>query len=191
MVALRPGWGGVTGVRDLATHPVLFDAATVGARIDALAREIRGALPEEELLLVVIAEGARRFAQALRERLNPEGRGPEPLIVRARRTRGTELRPVEVEAFELDRVRDAAVLLVDDIADEGRTLAAVREELARGHPRSVHVAVLVDKPVRRAAPIELDFIGFEIGDLWVIGYGLDVDGEFRELNELREYRGPA
>jgi hypoxanthine phosphoribosyltransferase len=74
------------------------------------------------------------------------------------------------------------VIVLDDILDSGRTLAAIMERI-RGEcrPRSLRSAVLLTKRVPRAVPVEADYHGFEIGDEFVVGYGLDYQGEYRNL----------
>ena len=74
-----------------------------------------------------------------------------------------------------------AVLLVDDILDTGRSLSLARDHLAVRGPSWLRTCVLLDKPSRRAVPIKGDYVGFEIPDVWVIGYGLDARDEGRAL----------
>jgi hypoxanthine phosphoribosyltransferase len=162
----------------------LHSARAVAERIDALAGELARALAGREPLLVVIAEGARRFAAAL-----ALGLAPQQTEVRARRSTGTRLRDVELEDFDPSAFRDRDVVITDDIADEGRTLAAVTELVRSGAPRSVRSAVLVSKPARRRTPVTLEHVGFEVGLGWVVGYGMDLDGAFRELDWLGVIEG--
>ena len=74
-----------------------------------------------------------------------------------------------------------SVLLVDDILDTGRSLSLARDRLAARSPTWLRTCVLLDKPSRRTVPINADYVGLEIPDVWVIGYGLDADGEGRAL----------
>jgi hypoxanthine phosphoribosyltransferase len=74
------------------------------------------------------------------------------------------------------------VLVLDDIADEGATLRAVLEIAALGEPRSLRTAVLVDKRERRRVAVPLDYVGFSVERGWVVGYGMDLDGRYRELD---------
>ena len=74
-----------------------------------------------------------------------------------------------------------SVLLVDDILDTGRSLSLARDRLAARSPTWLRTCVLLDKPSRRAVPINADYVGFEIPDVWVIGFGLDAAGEGRAL----------
>lgn len=73
------------------------------------------------------------------------------------------------------------VLLIDDILDSGRTLDLLRGIVESRGPASVRSAVLLDKKARRAVPFEADYVGFEIPDEFVVGYGLDVAGRYRNL----------
>ncbi|MCI0588630.1 MAG: hypoxanthine phosphoribosyltransferase [Planctomycetes bacterium] len=76
------------------------------------------------------------------------------------------------------------VLLVDDILDTGRTLLRVREALRARGAADVKTCVFLDKPSRRVVPIRSDFRGFEIEDVFVVGYGLDFAGRYRNLPYL-------
>ena len=77
------------------------------------------------------------------------------------------------------------VLLVEDIVDSGLTLAGVRDLLASRNPRSVRIAALVEKESARRNPITLDYTGFRIPDVFVVGYGLDFAQQYRNLREIR------
>ena len=108
--------------------------------------------------------------------------------MRAHRTEGRSLGPVTIEHFDPDGLEDRDVLIVDDLADEGVTLRAVLDIAALGEPRSLRVCVLLDKASRRVQDVPLDYVGFPIEDAWVIGYGIDVDGEYRELDWIGALR---
>jgi hypoxanthine phosphoribosyltransferase len=73
------------------------------------------------------------------------------------------------------------VLIVDDILDSGKTLAAVRETLEIGKPHSVRVCVLLSKKKERGRQVHADYVGFEIEDEFVVGYGLDFRERYRNL----------
>ena len=132
--------------------------------------------------MICIAEGARRFTDDLLARLAPRGVRPERLDVRARRSAGTALGPVAIDPFDPDPLEGRDVLVIDDIADEGATLRAVLEIAALGEPRCLKTAVLIDKRERRREPVALDYVGFTIERGWVVGYGMDLDGAYRELD---------
>ena len=73
------------------------------------------------------------------------------------------------------------VLILDDILDSGHTLAAIREKLEAAKPRSIRVCVLLSKKKRRARRVDADYVGFEIEDEFVVGYGLDFMERYRNL----------
>lgn len=160
----------------------LFSAEEVSERVRGLADRLYRDYADAPLTVVCIALGAVRLVDDLLGQLAERGLTPQRLDVRARRSDGTELGPVQVDHFDPETLEDRDVLVVDDIADEGATLRAVLEIVALGEPRSVRTAVLVDKRERRSEPLRLDYVGFQVREGWVIGYGMDVDGEYRELD---------
>ena len=165
----------------------IVPAERVRARIGELAVEIATTLrgePSRPPLFVVIAEGARRFADALLAAAAPHGLAAETLVVRARRTDGQELKGVAIDDFDALRCAGRAVVIVDDIADEGRTLEAVRARVAASRPASLRAAVLVSKHARRRVAVPLDWVGFDVADGWLVGFGMDLDGRLRELDWL-------
>lgn len=160
----------------------LISAEAIRERLDELAERIARDYGDAKLTLVCIAEGARRFTDDLLARLSARGLRPERIDVRARRSAGTALGPVTVESFDPDRLEGRDVLVLDDIADEGATLRAVLEIAGLGEPRSLRSAVLVDKRERRREALALDYVGFPVERGWVVGYGMDLDGAYRELD---------
>lgn len=83
------------------------------------------------------------------------------------------------------------VLIVDDILDSGRTLALVRRLILEQSPASVRTCVLLTKQVPRAEPIAADYSGFDIPDEFVVGYGLDFDGYYRNYPKIAVLSAPA
>ena len=81
-------------------------------------------------------------------------------------------------------LRGKDVVLVEDILDTGLTLTFLKRLLLGHEPRSLRVAVLLDKPSRRKLPIEADYVGFTIPDEFVVGYGLDYAGQYRNLPDI-------
>jgi hypoxanthine phosphoribosyltransferase len=164
---------------------VLHGAAEVARRIDVLADRIAARHRGGALVLVAIAEGASRFAEALERGLRARGVDPALVSVRVRRsTGGTALGDVDAERLDPRAVAGRAVLIVDDIADEGLTLREVERQVERAGAVSIERAVLVSKLARRKLELELDYVGFELSDGWVVGFGMDLDGAYRELDHL-------
>ncbi len=83
---------------------------------------------------------------------------------------------------DLDRsIKDTSILLVEDIVDTGRTLKSVKELLFNKGAKDVKIVSLLDKPSRRVVDIKADYVGFEIENHFVVGYGLDFNEKFRNL----------
>jgi len=81
-------------------------------------------------------------------------------------------------------IEGADVLLVEDIIDTGVTLNYLMQVLAQRKPRSLRIAALLDKPSRRIRPVEVAYVGFEIPDQFVVGYGLDYAEQYRNLRDI-------
>lgn len=81
------------------------------------------------------------------------------------------------------------VLIVEDILDTGRTLRYLEEVLSAHKPHNLRVATFLDKRSRRVVPVKADYVGFEIADVFVVGYGLDFDQKYRQLPDIHVLRG--
>lgn len=161
---------------------VLFDAETIGRRVGELAREI-GSADFENLLVVAVLKGSFIFTADLLRAMHEARLSPEVEFISlssykdatVSSGRVTILRDIESD------VRGRSILLIDDILESGRTLAYAKDLMAARGAREVRTCVLLDKPVRRVADIEADFIGFSCPDRFVVGYGMDMAHAFREL----------
>lgn len=91
---------------------------------------------------------------------------------------------VSVSEVGTPGLRGKHVLLVDDIVDTGRTAAALIARLQTQRPRALQVASLLSKPARRAVDVPIDFLGFEVPNEFVVGYGLDFAGQHRALPDV-------
>lgn len=83
------------------------------------------------------------------------------------------------------------VLIVEDILDTGRTLKYLEEVLYVHKPHNLRVVTLLDKRSRRVVPVKADYVGFEIADIFVVGYGLDFDQKYRQLPDIHVLRSTA
>jgi hypoxanthine phosphoribosyltransferase len=102
---------------------------------------------------------------------------------------------VRVNLDLMTNIEGRNVLLVEDIVDSGRTLAHVLMMLQTREPKSVKVCVLLDKKMRREVQVDADYVGFDVPDKYVFGYGIDIDEHFRHLPfigtaDLSKYRKP-
>ena len=85
-------------------------------------------------------------------------------------------------------IKDKDVLLIEDIVDTGTTLEFLNDTLQVREPASLKIATLLSKPEAHLNDFKLDYVGFEIADEFVVGYGLDVDGKYRELDHIAELK---
>ncbi len=161
---------------------VLYDAETIAGRNAEIASEIAAA-GYVDLLVVSILKGSFVFAADLIRALHDAGLSPEVEFLSLSSYRSGTVSSGEVAVLR-DIESDVAgrdVLLIDDILESGRTVAFAKKMMVDRGARRVGVAVLLEKPGKRAQPIEADHVGFICPDLFVVGYGMDVAHAFREL----------
>lgn len=159
---------------------VLIDEEVIGRRLDVMAEKVLEEFRGKEFVVVVILKGALVFTADLLRRM------PIPLEIECLNVAsyhgGTESSGrVDFLDVKLPPVEGRAILLVDDILDTGRTLAAVAAKLREQGANGVRTCVLLAKDKARAADVEADYVGFGIGDEFVVGYGLDYRGLYRNL----------
>jgi hypoxanthine phosphoribosyltransferase len=159
---------------------ILYDEAQIRAAVDRLAAAIGASHVGQEICMVAVLEGALVFAADLLRRL--------PLRTRLATIRASSYRgaarhagDLHAEPLPLD-IRGRRVVLVDDILDTGRTLDRIRRRLLESEPATLEVCVLLDKPARRIIDVPVDWVGLTIDDRFVVGYGLDYDGRYRNLS---------
>ena len=159
---------------------ILFDEATIRNRVSALSEQINAFCEGRELTVIAIANGAIIFTADLIRKLSlPIQLGCIHASSYRNQTEPSHS-PEITNHLRLD-IKDANVLLIDDILDTGNTLFKVSKKLLSMQPGSLKTCVLLDKKARRAVDIEADFVGFEIPDEFVVGYGLDFAGSYRQL----------
>lgn len=161
---------------------ILFDEATIAARVETIAAEIAAA-NMERLLVVAVLKGSFVFAADLIRAMHRTGLKPEIEFIHlgSYGAGTTSSGNVEVLHDVKSDVSGRDILLVDDILESGRTLVFARDRLLARGARRVALAALLDKPEKRVAPIEADFRGFVCPDLFVIGYGMDMAHAYRQL----------
>jgi len=161
---------------------VLFDAQTIHARNIALAREIRAVAPDN-LLVIAILRGSFIFAADLLRALHEAGLAPSVEFMQLASYHSGLSSSGQVSILkDIDNSVDGReVLLIDDILESGRTLAFAKDLLAARGASRVMSAVLIEKPGKRAVQFEADFIGFQAPDHFLVGYGMDVAHQFRQL----------
>lgn len=167
-----------------AMHPdlseVLFTEAQIKRRVKSLAREVKAGYSDGEFTIISLINGAVMFtADLMREIDNPVRLDCIRVSSYGMKTKSIGT-PQVIYSLTLD-IKDRHVLLIDDILDTGKTLTLVSKLIRDLKPASLRTCVLLDKKERREVPIEADFVGFDIPNKFVVGYGLDVAQQYRNL----------
>jgi hypoxanthine phosphoribosyltransferase len=165
---------------ELYTPEALITEDEISLRIEALGNAITKDYENEEIVVICVLKGAFLFCSDLIKKIN---------------------RPLKLEFISLSSYGDAAnsagnvrlemdvtaniegknVLIVEDIVDSGLTIKTLLELLYVRNPKSIKLASLLFKPSKLKHKVDINYLGFEIEDKFVIGYGLDYAGRYREL----------
>jgi hypoxanthine phosphoribosyltransferase len=160
---------------------ILINREQLQARVAELAAEVsRDYASVDNLLLVCVLKGAVMFLSDLSRQLAV----PHAIDFMAVSSYGASTESSGIVRIVMDletNIVDRHVLVVEDIIDSGRTLDYITRNLSTRGPTSLSVCTLLDKKARRVVPIPVDYVGFEIPDEFVIGYGLDYAGLYRNL----------
>jgi hypoxanthine phosphoribosyltransferase len=161
---------------------IRFSAAEIAARVDEMAAELAKQLPADTLVVSVL-KGSFVFAADLIRALNRAGADwSMDFLTLSSYGTGTETSGhVRIVRDIVDDVRGRDVLLVDDILESGLTLSFAKNLIKERHAHRVWVCTLLDKPAKRRAQLDADFVGFRAGDEFLVGYGLDWAHRFRGL----------
>jgi len=164
----------------LKKSKVLVDEATLDKKVSELAEQINRDFSGEKLIVVGVLKGAFMFMSDLLKKINLD---TEVYFLKAEsygkstESSGTVriTKDVECDIFGQN------VLLVEDIIDSGFTMREVFKRLSERQPKTLELASCLSKPSRRECEIDIDYLGFEIPDKFVIGYGLDYAEKYRNL----------
>lgn len=165
---------------------VLISTGEIAGRVATMAEEIAKKLPPN-LLIVALLRGSFVFVADLIRALHVAGaknniRPQIEFLTLASYGSGTTTSgEVKIVRDLTEDVEGRDVLIVDDILESGGTLHFARELVRRRKAKSIHIAVLLEKPGKRHVEIAADFTGFTIPDKFVVGYGLDYANYYREL----------
>lgn len=167
---------------------VLISAKAIAARVEALAREIGAFYRDTDKLVVVgLLRGSFVFiADLVRELHLPVE--VDFLEVSSYGNSTESSREVRIMKDLRGEIEGRDVLVVEDIVDTGYTLKHVLEILGTRHPKRMEVCALLDKPSRREVPVKAKWVGFEIPDTFVVGYGIDYAQRNRNLPHIGSVR---
>jgi hypoxanthine phosphoribosyltransferase len=172
---------------------VLVDEKAIERRVAELGAQISRAYAGQELLIVCLLRGGLTFTADLTRQLTI----PHTLDCMSLSSYGAghyaSSGNVRVNLDLMTNIASLNVLLVEDIVDSGRTLAHVLQMLKTREPKNLKVCVLLDKKYRREVPVEVNYVGFDIPDKYVFGYGIDIDEHYRHLRfiasaDMKKYK---
>jgi len=159
---------------------ILFDEPTIQRRLDKIAAQISNDYRDCDLTVIAILNGSLIFMADLLRRV-PLPLRLDCLSVASYHGKAQTSGDVIFKQVAMPDVVGRHILLLDDILDSGHTLAAIRSKLATANPRTIRVCVLLSKKKERVRYVDADYVGFEIDDEFVVGYGLDFMEQYRNL----------
>ncbi len=187
---------------------ILISEIDIQRRVHELGIQIANDYKEQELVLLCVLSGAVMFyadlARAiyraplqvpLQSEIEAPLSAPGPLrfefVQLSSYKRSTKPSEVELIHGGSDALTNKHVLIVEDIVESGSTLALLMEHLSSLNPKTVKVCVLLNKPSPRKIHVNIDYCGFEIPNVFVVGYGLDYDARYRNLPYIAALEGSA
>ncbi len=159
---------------------VLISENDIAQRVEALGKAITEEFAGEELVVICVLKGSFMFCSDLIKKINL----PINLEFIALSSYGEGTKSSGNIKLDMDltgSIGDKNVLIVEDIVDTGLTIKTLLKMLEGRQPKKIQLASLLFKPSRNEHPVTIDYLGFEIEDKFVIGYGLDYAGRYREL----------
>jgi len=168
----------------MAALPILFSREQIEARVADLAAEITHDYAGESLLLVGVLKGAAVFLSDLARAIEVDA-SFDFISVASYKDGTRSSGEVRLQKDLDESIEGRNVLLVEDILDTGLTLNYLYQLLLARKPKSLKVAALLDKPSRRTRPFQADYVGFEVANQFVVGYGMDHAERYRNLPDIR------
>lgn len=162
------------------SREVLRSEAEIAERVQQLGKEITEAYAGQEISVLGVLKGAFIFLADLARHVRLPAQIGFLEIVTSRKSEFM----TEIVFSSSFRIEGSELLIVEDILDTGVTLAYLGQQIQLYQPRSLRVCTLLDKPHRRKVDLQPDFVGFQVPDKHVVGYGLDFQGKYRNLPYL-------
>jgi len=167
---------------------VLISAEQIRERVGQMAALIEADYPTGPLYLVSILKGSFIFLADLARAFKRLPVRIEFIAISSYGTQKTSSGQVKLTR-DLDvTIEGHHVLIVEDIIDSGVTLSYLKQLLENRKPKSLEIVTLLDKPEKRIRPVEVKYVGFQIPDEFVVGYGLDYAEDYRNLSDIRVLR---
>lgn len=165
---------------------IYIESTHIQARINELAEVISADYAQKEPLVISVLNGAFMFTADLLRSLDLNC---NLTFIRLSSYQGTDTTGLVKTIMGLnERLENRDIILVEDIVDTGITLQKLLEQILNEKPASLRVCALLVKPDKHQVPVNVDYIGFTIPDNFVVGYGLDLDGQGRNLPHIYQLK---
>ena len=165
----------------MATIDVMISEEEIAKKVEELAKQIEKDYEGEQLLVVGILKGASVFVSDLIRKINLDV-NIDFMSVSSYGSGTVSSGTIKIKKDLDDDIEGLDVIVVEDIIDSGNTLSRLIPMLKERKPASLKITTLLDKPDRREVDdVTVDYVGFEIEDKFVVGYGLDYDQSYRDL----------
>lgn len=159
---------------------ILFDEETIARKVEELANRIEADYPDGELLIVGVLKGASIFVSDLVRRIK------RPVLLDFIAASSYGMSSVSSGAVRIIKdldypVEGKHVIIVEDIIDTGLTLSYLIDNMIARKPESIEICTFLDKPARRKIEVPVKYIGFQVPDEFIVGYGIDYAENYRNL----------
>lgn len=162
---------------------VLLSRDEIADAVGRIGQQISQDFTGESVVLIGVLKGACLFLADLARQIELDATF-DFIAVRSYGTKKQTAGEVQLIKDVITPLRDMNVVLVEDILDTGLTLTFLRKHLLAHQPRAFKIAALLDKPSRRMVAVQADYVGFQIPDKFVVGYGLDYAERYRNLPDI-------
>jgi len=162
---------------------VFLTSKQIQNRVREMGAQISADFPQGPIYLIAILKGAFMFLADLSRAIKTPSRVEFIGISSYGRGKTTSGQVKVTKDLDVS-IEGHHVLIVEDIVDSGVTLTYLMNVLKQRRPKSLHIATLLDKPDRRLRPVEVSYVGFQIPDEFVVGYGLDFAEDYRNLRDI-------
>ena len=177
----------------MAELKVLISRQDIAKRVSELGAQITKDFAGQSVILVGVLKGAAIFLSDLARNIDLDSTfdfigvssyGNRPSPTQELKSGWDSTGEVKLTKDVDQSMKDKNVILVEDILDTGLTMTYLKKMMLAHHPKSFRIAALLDKKCRRTQPIQADYVGFEIPDEFVVGYGMDYAERYRNLSDI-------
>ena len=167
---------------------ILFSSSVIQERVSELGNEITNDYINKDLLLVCVLRGGVIFLTDLIRKIDLELNVDFMSISTYQGINKTSTGVVKITKDLEESIEGKDVMIVEDIIDTGLTISYLLRNLKARYPNSIEICTLLDRNIRRIADINIKYVGFKIGDEYLVGYGLDYRQKYRNLKSIYEIK---